>query len=95
MRLAIDRIEDGSGVNIGSGRLTTFLEVAEVFARLAGYDPEIRGTDDGPVGVHARYADVAEAERRIAWRPSIPLEEGFRRVLAAREAHLRAPSAVE
>jgi len=90
MRLAIHRIEDGSGINLGSGRLTTFLEVAQLFADLAGYEPEVRGTMDGPVGVHARYADTREAARRLGWTPSISLEDGFGRVLAAQERRLRA-----
>ena len=33
------------------------------FARLAGYEPEVRGTESGPVGVHSRYAHVSESER--------------------------------
>lgn len=89
MRLAIDTISDGTGVNIGSGTLTNFLEVAALLARIEGYEPEIRGTQQGPVGVHARYADCAEAERRLGWRPSISLQEGFGRVLAAQERRLR------
>lgn len=90
MRLAIAGIEDGSGVNIGSGKLTTFLDVARTFARLAGYGPEVRGTESGPVGVHSRYAAVGESERRLGWSPSIALEEGLARVLAAREEQLAA-----
>lgn len=94
IRLAAATIDDGSGLNIGSGRLTTFLEVARTFARLAGYEPEIRGTNSGPVGVHHRYADVAESERRLGWRPSISLEAGLTRVLLAQEARIRASTGV-
>lgn len=90
MRRAIGTIEDGSGVNIGSGRATTFLEVASTYARLAGYEPEVKGTGEGPVGVHARYADVEGAKRRLDWEPRISLEEGLGRVLATQEARLRA-----
>lgn len=89
MRLAIDTIFDGTGVNLGSGALTNFIEVAAIFARLQGYDPEIRPAQDGPVGVHARYADPAGAAERLGWRPSISLEEGFGRVLAAQQRRLQ------
>lgn len=95
MRLAVDTISDGSGVNIGSGALTTFLEVAAIFARLEGYVPEIRGTEEGPVGVHARYADPAEAGRRLGWAPSVSLEAGFGRVLAAQARRLRSTADVD
>lgn len=90
IRLAAEQVEDGAGFNIGSGRLTTFLEVAERFAALAGYEPEVCGTNSGPVGVHSRYADVSETERRLGWRPSISLEDGFGRVLQEFEERGRA-----
>ena len=35
MLLAVDRIHDGSRINIGSGRLTTFLEVARLICSTA------------------------------------------------------------
>jgi nucleoside-diphosphate-sugar epimerase len=88
MRRAIEMIEDGSGINIGSGKATTFLEVAATYAKLAGYDPEVKGTGEGPVGVHARYADVEGARSRLGWEPAISLEEGLGRVLAAQEHRL-------
>jgi nucleoside-diphosphate-sugar epimerase len=91
MRRAIEMIEDGSGVNIGSGKATTFLEVAGTYARLAGYEPEVKGTGEGPVGVHARYADVETARARLGgWEPTISLDEGLGRVLARQESRLRA-----
>jgi len=92
MRLAIEKIEDGSGINIGSGKATTFLEVAATYARLAGYEPEVKGTGEGPVGVHARYADVETARARLGWEPTISLEEGLGRVLAVQESRLEAAS---
>jgi nucleoside-diphosphate-sugar epimerase len=90
MRRAIETIEDGSGINIGSGKPTTFLEVAETYAKLAEYEPEVKGTGEGPVGVHARYADVEAARSRLGWEPTISLEEGLARVLAAQERRLQA-----
>lgn len=92
MRRAIEKIEDGSGVNIGSGKATTFLEVAATYARLAGYEPEVKGTGEGPVGVHARYADVETAKARLGWEPTISLEQGLGRVLAVQESRLEATS---
>lgn len=92
MLRVLDVIHDGSAVNIGSGRLTTFLEVARLFADLAGYYPEIKPLIDKPVGVQARYADTTLLTELLDWRPSISLEEGFSRVLGAVEAH--APQSV-
>jgi nucleoside-diphosphate-sugar epimerase len=80
MLAALERISDGSAVNIGSGKLTTFKEVAQIFAELAGYGPQIVPLVDKPVGVHARYADTTKAKALLDWHPKVSLREGFRRV---------------
>ena len=84
----LDVIEDGGAINIGSGRLTTFLEVARRFADLAGYEPEIQPLVDKPVGVQARYADTTRTASLLNWEPSISLDEGFGRVLRATEQRI-------
>ena len=81
MILALDRIEDGSAINIGTGKPTNFFEVARTFATLAGYDPEIKNLPDKPEGPKYRCADTTKMERLLNWKPSISLEEGFKRVL--------------
>ncbi len=87
MILAVQRICDGSGINIGTGRLTTFLQVAELLTSLDKRRAAIRTQLDKPVGVQSRYCEPTKMERVLDWRPSIPLEEGFGRVLKA--AHER------
>ena len=80
-------VRDGGAINIGSGKLTNFREVARLFARIEGYEPEIKPLEDKPVGVHSRYADISHMKATLGWTPSISLEEGFSRVLAV--AHER------
>jgi len=80
-------VSDGGAVNIGSGKLMNFREVARLFARLEGYEAEIKPLEDKPVGVHSRYADIGHMKRTLDWEPTISVEEGFRRVL--RVAHER------
>jgi len=96
MMLAIDRINDGSGINIGTGKLTTFLEVAALFARLAGSRATVRPSIGKPVGVQSRYCDPSRMEQVLAWKPEISLEEGFSRVLKAanRRVELLGKSAI-
>jgi len=86
----LDVISDGSAINIGSGRLTTFVEVARLFADLAGYQPEIVPLIDKPVGVQARYADTSQMESLLNWSPAISLVDGFRRVIQAAERRIAA-----
>ncbi|MBD3616287.1 MAG: NAD-dependent epimerase/dehydratase family protein [Gracilimonas sp.] len=77
---AMDRITDGSAINIGSGKLTSFLEIIEIFTSFAGYDPNIKKLLDKPVGVHSRYADMSYVNNELGWKPKLSLEEGMRRV---------------
>lgn len=81
------RVNDGGAVNIGSGKLLNFREVARLFARLEGYEAEIKPLEDKPVGVHSRYADITHMRAILDWQPAISVEEGFGRVL--RVAHER------
>jgi nucleoside-diphosphate-sugar epimerase len=76
----MDRITDGSAINIGSGKLTSFLEIIEIFTSFAGYDPDIKKLLDKPVGVHSRYADMSYVNDELGWKPKLSLEEGMRRV---------------
>lgn len=78
--VALDNISDGSGVNIGSGKLTSFLEVLGIFCKIEGYKPKIKKLLDKPVGVSKRYADISLISS-YGWKPSVSLVVGFERVL--------------
>ncbi len=78
--LAMDHITDGSAINIGSGKLTSFLDIIKVFTSFAGYDPNIKTLLDKPVGVHSRYANMDYVTKRLGWKPKLSLEDGMRRV---------------
>ncbi len=81
--MGMDHIHDGSAINIGSGKLTSFLDLIEVFSKFAGYEPTIKPLLDKPVGVHSRYADMTYVNNKYAWKPKISLEEGMLRVYQA------------
>lgn len=87
--LAIDRISDGSAINIGSGKLTSFLEIIQIFCKYADYEPTIKPLLDKPVGVHARYANMDYVHKKYDWTPKISIEEGMKRVFneALRKLH--------
>ena len=79
----MDNVSDGSAYNIGSGKLTSFLDLISVFTAIAGYSPEIKQLLDKPVGVHSRYCDMSLVQSRFGWTPKISLEEGMGRVYHA------------
>ncbi len=83
-------ISDGSAVNIGSGRLVSFRELAETMIELEGYGASVEGTDDRPVGVAQRYCDPTRMRELLDWEPSISLEQGLQRVLAGARRRLAA-----
>lgn len=76
----LDNVKDGSAYNIGSGRLTSFLELIDVFTDIAGYKPEVKPLLDKPVGVHSRYANMDLVDKTFGWKPKISLREGMTRV---------------
>jgi UDP-glucose 4-epimerase len=83
--LAMDKITDGTAINIGMGKLTSFLDIIEVFTGFAGYQPTIKPLLDKPVGVHSRYCNMDFVKETLGWEAKISIEEGMRRVY---EKHL-------
>jgi len=80
MFLAMDKYGDARAYNIGWGKLTSFLELIDLFTSFAGYKPSINKLLDKPVGVNSRYCSFEKAKRELNWSPKITLEEGMKRV---------------
>lgn len=78
--LAMEKITDGRAINIGQGRLTSFLEIIDIFTDFAGYKPTIKPLLDKPVGVHSRYCNMDWVKENLGWEPKISIREGMRRV---------------
>ena len=77
---AIDQDITGP-VNLGTGRATTFDQLAHLVTEEHGYRPEIKHLPAAPQGVHTRVCDPA---RMLTFHiPRISLEEGIRRALTA------------
>lgn len=64
-------------VNIGSDRLVTINELADMIIKISG--KEITKVYDlkEPQGVRGRNADLSLVKRKIGWKPKVPLEEGL------------------
>lgn len=83
MRLV--ELEVDGPVNIGTGRPTSFLELAAICQRSAGYTGTIRPHPSAPTGVAWRVANVDELHRY--YTPTITLEAGIARALDAHPSH--------
>lgn len=78
--ITMDKINDGSAVNLSTGILTSFKEFASMAANLVGYDPSIIGTSSKPEGVFARGGDTT-LQKHLGFEHSCSFEEGIARAL--------------
>lgn len=79
-------------VNIGSGRVVSVREVAEITARICGGEHLLRfGSRFTQEGVISFLApDITRLADEVGWRPESTLEEGLRRTVSWWEEELRA-----
>lgn len=87
MLLVADCVQDAGAVNIGTGTPTSFIEIAQLYATLAQYEPEIKPKVDAPVGVDHRYCDPWLIQE-LGWQPKVPLIKGLEMVLEHAELQL-------
>ncbi len=83
------KVEDGSAVNLGSGVLTSFVDLAYLMMKLEGYEAPVTGTDNRPVGVANRVCTTQRAQALLGWSPRIGLEQGMTRVVQHARWRLR------
>jgi len=66
-------------INIGSDRLVTVNEMADMIIRASGKRISKRYDPNGPQGVRGRNADISLAKKALGWEPKVGLEEGLAR----------------
>jgi len=66
-------------LNIGSDRLVTIDELAQIIIEISGKHLTIKHDLSKPQGVRGRNADLTLIKNAIGWQPQISLEEGLRR----------------
>jgi len=73
---------DPQPVNLGTGREIKISDLADLIARLTGFDGRIVWNTDYPNGQPRRRLDTSRAKALLNWRARIDLEEGLRRTIA-------------
>ena len=81
---AMERVTDGTAINIGRGELLSFIDIIHTMCDIEGYSPEIKQLLDKPVGVFSRYSKM-DMVHEMGWRATISVREGMRRVLEAQK----------
>jgi len=64
-------------VNIGSDRLVTIDELADMIIGISGKDIQKEYDLTAPQGVRGRNADLTKVRKQIGWEPKVGLEEGL------------------
>lgn len=80
MELAIEKISDGSAVNIGTGIPTSFISIINILSKVSGHCPDILALKDKPVGVQSRFCDPGLSQHRLGWSSKFSLELGLQKV---------------
>ncbi|RKX42757.1 MAG: NAD-dependent dehydratase [Thermotogae bacterium] len=66
-------------LNIGSDRLVTIDELADIIIKISGKKITKRYNLNAPQGVRGRNADLTLVKKNLGWSPTINLEEGLKR----------------
>jgi GDP-L-fucose synthase len=68
-------------VNIGSGQEISIKDLAELIARLTGFEGRLVWDTSKPNGQPRRALDTSHAAEYFGWRASIPFEQGLRQTI--------------
>jgi nucleoside-diphosphate-sugar epimerase len=76
-------------VNIGSDRLVTIDELADIIIKISGKRITKKYDLSAPQGVRGRNADICLAKKILGWEPKISLEEGLEKTYRWIERQMR------
>jgi GDP-L-fucose synthase len=79
--LATENYDISDPVNLGSGEEISIRDLADMIARLAGFDGKLVWDTSQPNGQPRRSLDTSKAEARFGFKAQTRLEEGLRRTI--------------
>jgi GDP-L-fucose synthase len=85
--LAAERYNGAEPFNLGSGMEIRIKELAELIAKLTGFQGQIVWDTSKPNGQPRRALDTSRAERFFGFRAQMPFEEGLRRTIEWYKEH--------
>jgi GDP-L-fucose synthase len=72
----MNEIHGGDALNLSTGKLTTFLNFAQMATECVGYSPDIFGDVSMPEGVASRGGDTSK-QAKFGFHAEIPIEVGI------------------
>ena len=85
--LAAELYDDPDPVNLGSGQEIAVRDLAELIAKLAGFEGTLRWDASKPDGQPRRRLDTTRAEKSFGFKASTSLEDGLRTTIDWYVAH--------
>ena len=79
--LAVERYDGAEPVNVGSGREISIKELAELIARLVGFEGTLEWDRSKPDGQPRRKLDTGRAKEEFGFEAMTDFEEGLRRTI--------------
>jgi nucleoside-diphosphate-sugar epimerase len=79
--LAAEKIEDGTGVNLGTMERTSVIEAAREILQVLDRNPRIELHPEMPTGPLNRVAENSLAKKVLGWEPAVKFVDGVRRTI--------------
>ena len=76
----MDKVNDGSAINLSTGKLTSFKEFVKITSNILGFEPFIEGTSNKPEGVFARGGDT-QLQNQLGFKSKITFTNGIEEAL--------------
>ncbi len=76
--LAVEHIEDGTAINLGTMERTRAIDAAREILALCEVDAEIATDPSKPTGPYNRVSDYRLAMQLLGWQPKVKFSEGAR-----------------
>lgn len=77
----MDKIDDGSALNLSTGIYTSFIEFAQLAAEVLGFNTTVKGTSNTPEGVFARGGDTTK-QNQLGFQYQISFRQGVERMMS-------------
>ena len=74
----IEKIDDGSPINLGSEEVVSIADVAAQVVALSGKDIKVEYDLSGPQGTHRYCAETTSMKRVLDWSPRTTFSDGLR-----------------
>jgi nucleoside-diphosphate-sugar epimerase len=79
--LAAEKIEDGSGINLGTMERIRVIDAVHEILRTVNYHPKIELHPEMPTGPLNRVADNSLAKKLLGWEPQVKFVDGLHRTI--------------